>query len=410
MTENLDLDFIRRQFPGLDSEWVLCDNAGGSQIVRHAVDRMNEYLLSSNVQHGASYGLSQLASERVKRGLQTAATMINAADLREVVIGPSSSQLINNLAQAMQPLLAPGDEIIVTNVDHEANIGPWRRLDRHQVTIKEWSLNLESERLELDDLAKLMTDRTRLVCFTHTSNILGEIYPIQDYVRFVHERGARVCIDGVAYAPHRAVDVQKFDVDFYVFSVYKVFGPHLALMYAKLPHLRELANINHYFLAEEIPYKLEPGGVNYELTYSLHGIGEYLEDVAFSLNTAEDTGRRERMEHAFDAISQHEYRLADQLLDYLASRPDLRIVGPAAPDADLRVPTISLVSSRQPSDAIVTALDKHFIAARYGDFYARRLIEALGLGPDSGVVRISLAHYNSSEEITRLCQALDQVL
>ena len=222
---SLNIEWVRQNFPALSGDWVFFDNAGGSQILQPVVDRINEYLLTSNVQHGASYSISQLARERLTEANQTMAVFINAGNSSEVIMGPSTTMLIRILSICLGKWFKPGDEIIVTNCDHEANIGPWVDLEKQGIKIKFWEINPETLEFHLEDLAPLMNKRTRLVALNHVSNILGTINPIKNIAEFVHDHEALICVDGVAYAPHRKIDVQALNVDFYVFSCYKVFGP-----------------------------------------------------------------------------------------------------------------------------------------------------------------------------------------
>lgn len=406
----LDLAFVRSHFPALSGDWVFFDNAGGSQTLRGVADRIRDYLLSANVQLGASYAVSQEADRRVAEATRAVARSINAADEHEVVIGPSTTQLLGNLALAMRPQLAEGDEVIVTNCDHEANIGPWARLAEMGVTVRVWKLDPDTLELRLEDLEPLMGPRTRLVAFTHASNILGTINPVADIARFVHARGARVCVDAVSYAPHRAVDVQAWDVDYYVFSSYKVYGPHLAVLYGKRELLEDLATINHYFVARtDVPRKLQPGSVNYELTYGLLGVTEYLEALAERHASESSADLHGRVRRAFGAIAGQEERLAARLLDYLRGKPGVRIYGHDRADGAKRVPTISFrLEGHDPAD-VATFVDGANIGIRYGDFYARRLIASLGLGERNGVVRVSMVHYNTLEEVDALIQRLDEL-
>lgn len=402
----LDLDHVRAQFPALASEWVFLDNAGGSQVLASVADRVREYLLSTSVQIGATYEPSRLAAERVAAAHRAGAALVHAADPSEIVLGPSATQLLHSLARAFREEIAPGDEIVVTHADHEANITPWLRLaEERGATIKVWRTDPGTLELTLSGLAPLMTERTRLVCFTHVSNVVGTIHPVAEITRFVHERGARVCVDGVAYAPHRAVDVQAWDVDFYVFSLYKVFGPHQALLYGKRELLLALANINHLFVAKDaLPYKLLPGNLNFELAHGLPAIVEYLE----SLGTGSST--RDRIESAFDAIARHEEILIEPLLSFLRNRPEIRLLGCPEADRTRRISTLGFAVEGRSSAEIPTALDAAKIGIRYGDFHARRLIQDLGLAERNGVVRISAAHYNTVGEMERVLEALDAAL
>lgn len=406
----LDLDYVRAQFPALASEWVFLDNAGGSQVLASVADRVREYLLSTSVQIGATYEPSRLAAERTAAAHRAGAALVNAADPSEIVLGPSSTQLLQSLARAFREEIAPGDEIVVTHADHEANITPWMRLaEERGAHIKVWRTDPGTLELTLSGLAPLITERTRLVCFTHVSNVVGTIHPVAEITRFVHERGARVCVDGVAYAPHRAVDVRAWDVDFYVFSLYKVFGPHQALLYGKRELLLALANINHLFVAKDaLPYKLLPGNLNFELAHGLPAIVEYLEDLGAKAGAGPDT--RERIEWAFAAIARHEEMLIEPLLSFLRTRPEVRLLGCPEADRTRRISTIGFAVEGRSSAEIPTALDASKIGIRYGDFHARRLIQDLGLAERNGVVRISAAHYNTVEEMERVVDALEAVL
>ncbi|MFB9991082.1 cysteine desulfurase-like protein [Deinococcus oregonensis] len=398
------LDFVRAQFPALAGPWTFLDNAGGSQVLTSVADRVRDYLLQTSVQLGASYAVSQEAAARVADGTRAAAELINAADVREVVLGSSATQLVANFAQSFGATLREGDEIIVTSTDHEANIGAWMRT--RGAVVRVWRTRPDTLDLHLDDLDALLTDRTRLVCVTHASNILGRINPVAQIARRTHAGGAKLFVDGVAYAPHRLVDVQALDADFYMFSFYKVFGPHISLLYGKLDGLLALPNINHGFVGEQaVPYKLQPGNLNYELTYSLRAITEYLGELGARVQPGAD-GRAALMA-AYAAIADHEATLAGVLLDYLSSRSRVRVIGPVSADPDVRVATISFTVEGSPSSKFPRALDDHFIAIRYGHFYARRLMDEFALDPSEGVVRVSMAHYNTVQDINRLIERLD---
>ena len=405
----LNLDFVRSQFPGLNRGWTLFDNAGGSQILQGALDRINTFLIEKNVQIGGSYEVSQAAAAALYEARIAAMHLVNANRPEEIVFGNSTTALLQNLARAMHSQLSEGDEIIITVADHESNIGPWDRLQERGVVLKVWPLNKESMALELSDLAPLMSERTKLVCVTHCSNLLGSINPIREIADFVHERGARICVDAVAYAPHRAVDVQAFDVDYYVFSLYKTYGPHYALMYGKHDLLLELDPLYHYFYGKDkVPGKLEPGNPNYELAYSTCGIVDYL--VALGEQAGEGGTIRQKIEAAYGAITAQENALADRLLGYLRSRNDCQIVGQAQNRDSSRVPTIAFRFDGREAGEICRAMDEEKIAIRFGDFHSRRLAEYLGLTDHGGMLRVSMVHYNTVEEVDRMTAALDRIL
>lgn len=378
----MDLEKVRAQFPGLASEWALLDNAGGSQMLGRAADRVREFLVGSNVQLGGAYALSELAGERVKEGGRALAAQIGARDASEVVLGTSTTQLLLNLSFAMS--FRDGDEVIVTNCDHESNIGPWRRLAARGVVVKEWRVDRESALLRGEDLVPLLGPRTRLVCFTHVSNLLGAVNDVPALTRLVHAHGAEVCVDGVAYAPHRPLEVGAWDVDYYVFSLYKVYGPHLAALYGKRERLLPLSNLNHFFIAaDDLPYKLQPGSAPYELVHSLPAVCEYLE----ALPAAE--------------VRAHEARLTARLVEWLRARRGVRLVGRA------EVPTVSFTVDGRDAAELPAQVARHKVGIKSGHFYAKRLVDALGV---PGVVRASLVHYNTLDEVDRLIAALDRVL
>lgn len=398
----LDLDHVRAQFPALADGWAYLDNAGGSLVLGAVADRVRDYLLTTSVQTGASYEPSRRASARLAEARGRIATLVNAARPEEIVFCPSTTVGMRFLATAMAGGLQAGDEIVVTEFDHESNIGPWLTLQARGVVFKWWRLPPGRTEPDLADLARLLTARTRLVCVTHASNILGAVHPIRAIADLVHAAGARLCVDGVAYAPHRAVDVKALDVDYYLFSFYKCYGPHQSVLYGRHELLLELDGLYHYFYGKEMtPGKLEPGNPCYELAWGAAAIVDYLE----GLGGAAGFGGVAR---AFDAIAAHETALGARLLDWAEGRNDLRVVGrdQAGPD---RVPTIALAAPGRDLRAVVAAVDAERVGVRHGDFHSRRLVEALGLAP-GGVLRASLVHYNTLEEVDRLCVALDHAL
>ena len=305
-----------------------------------------------------------------------------------------------------------GDEVVISNTDHEANVTCWKDLEAKGIVVKTWKANPDTFDLETEDLKKLLTNKTKLVTVTHVSNILGTINPIKEIGKVVHQSGALLCVDGVAYAPHRLVDVQDLDVDFYVYSCYKVFGPHIALMYGKYELLEGMQGINHSFLKkDDIPYKFQPGNFNYELTYGLQGVNEYLQsvhDFHFEENGSADN--RKKYVSTFELIANHEEALASQLLGYLNSNAKVRIIGHTTPDKIKRVPTISFLYKGAQSPDVVKKIDPYRIGIRFGDFYAKQLTEEFGLDKFQGVIRVSMAHYNTNDEIDQLIHAFNETL
>ncbi|WP_460046543.1 cysteine desulfurase-like protein [Pseudomonas sp. S2_H01] len=406
----LDIDYVRSQFPALSSGYAYLDNAGGSAVLKPVAERITDYLLNSAVQLGASYSESVEAGARVMTARESVAQLINARYPEECVMGGSTTHLLQILCRAIAPSIQPGDEIVVTNCDHEANIGPWVRLcEDRGATLRVWEVSPDSLDLELNDLDGLLNEKTRYVAMTHASNILGSVNPVAEVARKVHAVGGKLCVDAVAYAPHRLVDVQASGADYYVFSFYKTFGPHFAVLWGKREALLELPSLNHFFIGQDvIPYKLQPGNLNYELSYGCIGISDYLIDIGQRLGASGTP--RQLMQAAFDAFEVQEDLLAETLLAFLRETPGVRIIGKSRVTDGDRVPTISFVVDGVQSEDIVRRVDNHRMGIRFGDFYARRLIEQLGLTRHGGVVRVSIAHYNSVDELNRLVEHLAQAI
>jgi len=406
----MDIKFVREQFPALERDFIFMDNAGGSQVLKQVASRITDYLLNSNVQLGASYAVSKEAGKRLENTTAQVAQLVNASRAEEIVIGSSTTMLLRILSLSISKNWEQGDEIIVTNTDHEANVSPWTDLEKNGFKIKIWKVNPETLELDTNDLKQLLTKRTKLVAVTHASNVLGTINPVKEYAKIVHSAGALICVDGVAYAPHRKVDVQELDVDFYTFSWYKTYGPHLAMMYGKHELLRELASINHYFIGKDtVPYKLQPGNFNFELTYGVSGIIDYyaqLHDHHFDIK---ELPLDQKLTRAYELISIHEEKLAASLLDYLNSVSEIKIIGSQSPAAAQRVPTISFVHENFLSNEIVEKVDPHHIGIRFGDFYAKKLIQDLDIEDKNGVVRVSLVHYNTQEEVDKLIEVFKTI-
>ncbi len=409
---NLPVDWVRTQFPALAHSGVLLDNAGGSATLGRVVNRVSEYMSRWPVQLGATYRESALASDKLLEARRAIAGLLGM-DSREgdgenrIVIGASTSSLLSRLSRSLAPSLAEGVDVIVTNVDHEANITPWKRLAQTGVNILTWKLNRDTQRLEIDDLRGLLSERTRLVCFTHASNILGEVLPVRDITSMVHGYGGKVVVDGVAYAPHRALQMRDWKVDFYAFSLYKVYGPHCAVLYCGPSEMDSLTNLNHQFMDTfPGPGKLEPGAFPYELLYGAQGVPEYLREVSQRVC---GPGDHPGFSPAYAAIERQEHSLTSRLLAFLASEPAVQIVGDPEPGPD-RLPTLSFVVKGRRSSEIPVRVDPHGIGIRWGHFYAPSLIEALGLTERDGVVRVSMVHYNTLEEIDGLIGVLSPIL
>jgi cysteine desulfurase family protein (TIGR01976 family) len=406
----LDVDFCRSHFPALESGWVFMENAGGTLVPNQVIERAQNYLTHHQVQPGEGYEASVAGAERIDEGRAALAATINA-DTDEIIVGPSTTSNVYVLSHALRDVLKPGDEVIVTNQDHEANNGAWRRLESTGAVIREWRMNADTDDLEIEDLEVLLNEKTKLVCFTHCSNIVGLIHDVKAIVARIHRAGALACVDGVAYTPHRRVDVKDLDVDFYLYSPYKVFGPHLGVLYGKREVLAKTTNENHYFIGEgDFQRSLCPGGLNFELTAASAGMAEYFVAVHDHHFPGANVGERERLGQVFELFANHESMLAERIENFLDTKPDVRLMGRGAAGRRERVGVFSFLVNAQNSQEIPAALREHKIGIYADDFYASRCIDALGARAQNGVVRVSLAHYNSAADVDRLIRHLDDAI
>ncbi|MBV21964.1 MAG: cysteine desulfurase [Parcubacteria group bacterium] len=408
----LDVDFVRKQFPAfkdpLCKDWAFFENAGGSYVPQTVIENLTNFMTSTKVQPYAEYPMSKIAGDQMDRATNLFAQMINA-NSNEILIGGSTSINLYVLSNAIKKFLQVGDEVIVTNQDHEANISPWRKLSEVGAQIKEWQFNKKNGELELKDLEKLLSDKTKILAVTHCSNIVGSINNLKLISDMAHKKGAIVIGDGVSYAPHGFPNVKDLGVDFYTFSLYKTYGPHLALLYGKEEILKKLPNQNHQFLDGCYPYTLNPGGPNHEELVSLIGIYEYMHNLYKHHFNGEDVSMLHKMQKINNIISVHEEKIANPLLEYLSSKKNFNLIGKNKIINKNRAPTISFTVDNKSSKEVSEILVKNKIATRNDNFYAWRCLKALEIDTKDGVIRISIVHYNTSEEVKKLIEALDKI-
>ena len=408
----LDIDYVREQFPAfedpLSSKWSFFENAGGSYVPSNVIERLNHFMTSTKVQPYAEFDTSAIAGDNMDKATNSFAEMINAGN-DEIIIGGSTTMNMYVLSNAIKSLLKPGDEVIVTNQDHEANVGAWRRLADHGMVIKEWQINSDTAELEIDELKELLSEKTKIVAVTHCSNIVGSINDLKSIAKLVHQYDAYIVGDWVSYAPHGFPDVKDLDVAFYAFSLYKTYGPHLGLLYGKKEILNQLPNQNHEFLEGDVPYTLNPGGPNHEELSCLVGVYEYFINLFEHHFPGENPSTREKITKVNELIADHEKEIANPLLDYLSSRSDVRLIGRNKISNKDRAPTIAFTMNNKSSKDLSSELVKHGIATRNDNFYAWRCLMALGIDVDDGVVRTSMVHYNSHEDVEKLINALKQI-
>ena len=336
------------------------------------------------------------------------------ADPEEVMFGPSTSINTYVLANALRAQLKVGDEIIVTKQDHEANSGCWRRLadNNSGIVVREWPVDSETGRLNIGRLKTLLNSRTKFVFVTHCSNIVSEIHDIAAIAREVHAAGARIAVDGVSCVPHLLPDVKALDVDFYYFSLYKVYGPHQGLLYVKREHLEKIANQGHFFNEPLLGKRLTPAGPQHGEIACAGGVIDYLEQVyAHHLGKDEMPAEHlhQRMASIMDRFHGYECEQANRILTLLADK-GARIIGPRKAEPHKRAATIAFRPKNGSVQGVVDKLTARKICCGSGHFYAHRVMQALGIDPEDGVVRLSLVHYNTAADATRILEALDEAL
>jgi selenocysteine lyase/cysteine desulfurase len=406
----LDLDFVRAQFPAFASpvlsSHAFFENAGGSYPCAQVVARLTRFYTDRKVQPYAPYPGAQAGGAEMDEARDRLAAMMGVAR-HEVSFGPSTSANTYVLAQAVRQWLAgTGGAVVVTDQDHEANSGVWRRLAAEGIEVREWQIDRDTGALELPTLSALLADgHVKLVCFPHCSNVIAEINDVAAISRMARAAGARTVVDGVSYAPHGFPDIPALGCDVYLFSAYKTYGPHQGIMVLREAFGMELPGQAHFFNHGVLYKRHTPAGPDHAQIAACAGMADYVDALAARHGVTGDAAARNRGVH--DLMRAQEVAVIQPLLDYLAGRNDLRLLGPR--DAAARAPTVA-VELVGPAEPVSEALGRDGIACWAGDFYAVRPLEALGIDRDKGVLRMSAVHYTSAEEVARLIAALDRVL
>ncbi len=406
----LDSRFIRRQFPAFEEpslkECAFFENAGGSYTCRQVISRLNDYYTKTKVQPYYNYPTSQKAGAAMDEAYSRLAAYLNVGE-DEIHFGPSTTQNFYVLAQAFRELWQDGDEIILSNQDHEANAGFWRRLEQTGIVVKEWRVDPQSGRLNPDDLDTLLSSKTKLLAFPHCSNVIGHINPVAEIAAKAKAAGAYVVVDGVAYAPHGLPDIEALGADIYLFSLYKTWGTHLGMMTIKKEVMDELPNQGHFFHENNARKKMVPAGPDHAQIAAAAGVAEYL-DAVYEHHYAEAVDQAEKGRRVKKLFQKHERGLLTQLLDWLRSRDDVRIVGPDDPES--RVSTVSVIPKAKPVDEVFAALTAKKLMIGQGNFYGVRPLKGMNIPLDTGVIRFSFLHYTTEAEIDQLIDGLSTAL
>ena len=407
---DLDIDFVRNQFPAFSEpslkDFAHFENAGGSYACGQMINALHHYYTATKVQPYYGFQPSIGAGQEMTRARERMASWLHVAP-DEVHFSASTSQNSYVVAQALRDLLEPGDEIIVTNQDHEANIGVWRRLEAQGIVIREWCVNPKTAELESQGLDALLNEKTRVVAFTHCSNIVGSINPVREWTDKIHTAGALAFVDGVSYAGHGLPDVDALGTDIYFFSLYKVYGPHLGVMAMRQAVNELLPHQGHFFNADHPTSRFTPAGPDHAQIASVNGVLDYFElldrhHFAGQENTAPRTQR------VGDLLHRAEVKNLEPLLDFLKDRKGVTLIGKTV--CENRAPTVSFTVKDTNPAHIAALLSKQRIGIANGNCYAYRLMEALGIPPGDGVVRISFVHYTSHDDISRVIEALDAII
>jgi selenocysteine lyase/cysteine desulfurase len=406
----LDIDFVRSQFPAFSEPSLqgqaFFENAGGSYTCGAVIDRLTRFYTQRKVQPYSAYDASRLGGDEMDEA-RVRMSAILGVEPDELSFGPSTTQNTYVLSQAFGQMMQAGEAIVVTNQDHEAKSGPWRRLADRGIEVREWKIDPETGVLNPEDLEGLLDEKVRLVCFPHCSNVVGHINPVTEITALAHAAGAFVCVDGVSYAPHGFADVGDLGPDIYLFSAYKTYGPHQGLMVIRRPLGELLPNQGHFFNEGSLYKRFTPAGPDHAQIAACAGMADYI-DALYDHHFTDAATAVVKGAAIHDLMRDHETEMLTQVLSALEGRNSVRILGPM--DAATRAPTVAMALNR-PAEPVAAELAKHGIMTGGGDFYAVRALEAVGIDPvKEGVLRVSFTHYTSQGEIDQLLKALAQVL
>lgn len=410
------VDMIRAMFPALRQagDFIFMDNAAGAQIPQNVLDAVTNHLVAHNVQRGGRYGRSVTVDQSVADARESVALLINAYSSSEICFGMNATSFIRLVSLGIGQMLSKDsdggrDEIVITDMDHDANIATWLALEQAGAKFKWWRMR-EDGNLHVDDLRPLVSDRTRLVACTVTAHSIGSIVDVASVAKIAHAAGAEVFLDCVHYGPHGLIDVQAWDCDYLVCSGYKNFSPHMGFLWGRFETLKRLPTFREDFIPDEPPYKVEAGTFIYENVSGMDAAVKYLELIGRNLAPSNNRSRRENIVAGMGAIRDYELVLAREMLKVLKDC-DATIYG-VADEARIneRVPTFCFNIGKLSPQRIVEEMAEMQIGIRDGHMYAPRLMKRLNLSMDSGAIRASLVHYNTVEEIRRFGEALRGII
>lgn len=414
-TSSFPIETVRKAFPALTRSpgFIFFDNAAGAQVPQIVLDAVNHHLLECNVQRGGRYAKSREVDAMILQARRSVADLVNARDASEIAFGMNATSFIRLVSLAIGQTLNQRNEIVVSDMDHEANVATWLALEKNGARILWWKMR-DDGNLHVDDLAPLVSSTTRLVACTLASNALGSIVDVAGAARVVHAAGAELFLDAVHYGPHGLIDVQAFDCDYLVCSGYKIFAPHMGFLWGRRELLQALPTFREDFIPDEPPGKIEAGTFIYENVAGMDAAVCYLESLGRSMAgndvTAKSESRRAALQRAFAAIRTYEELLSLEMLRVVT---DCGAVVYGVADKKRigeRVPTLSFNLSDLSPARVTEELAKQNVGVRDGHMYSPRLMKRLGLAMESGAVRASLVHYNTVEEVRRFGTALARLM
>jgi len=408
------VETVRAGFPALTRPpgFVFFDNAAGAQVPQIVLDAVNHHLLECNVQRGGRYPKSREVDETILRARQSVADLVNARDPSEIAFGMNATSFIRLVSLVIGQTLDTRNEIVVTDMDHEANIATWLALERNGASILWWKMR-DDGNLHVDDLVPLVSSKTRLVACTLTSNAIGSIVDVEAAARVAHSSGAEIFLDSVHYGPHGLIDVQALDCDYLVCSGYKIFSPHMGFLWGRRELLEMLPTFREDFIPDEPPGKIEAGTFIYENVAGMDAAVCHLETLGRSMAGNDATmklgSRRSALEHAFAAIRAYEGSLSREMLRVLSDCGAIVYGIADRGRISERVPTLCFSLPNVSPARVTEELARQNIGVRDGHMYAPRLMNRLGLSQESGAVRASLVHYNTLDEVCRFGSALAEI-
>ena len=417
---SLDLAVIRQQFPSLDRPAIFLDNPAGTQIAKPSLDRINRYLLECNANHEGMFETSRQSDEILHEAHAAMADFLNASRPEEIIFGNNMTTLTLHMSRTLARNLKARDNILVTRLDHDANIAPWMLVAEDKGCNLLWvDIDVEAGTLDLDDFAKALEKKPKIAAFGYASNLLGTVNPVKKLTKMAKDAGALVYIDAVQYAPHGPIDVQDIGCDFLACSSYKFFGPHAGALYGKYDLLNEMKPYKVRPASNELPYKYETGTQNHEGIAGVLGALEYLEwlgtqfgaDQAQAWKEAGFSGRKLELKKGMSAMQAYEKELSKALIKIVESIPGTQIHGVTDLDRlDERVPTVSFTVEGKDPEKIADALGKLGFYVWNGHNYALAIVERMGLLEAGGMVRVGPVHYNTQAELEKFGEALEKVL